>query len=132
MDEVGKLRAELESEQETIEDLLNQLQTLELEGRATQEEAKIRENKLKDELRSCTRDLEDERTIRLQQMYMLSRVKEESEVVTNQLKEMQLSSDIQNKEFDKLESSLEFTKVNHSSKNIGLTKKISNLFLFFG
>jgi len=110
MDEVGKLRAELESEQETIEDLLNQLQTLELEGRATQEEAKIRENKLKDELRSCTRDLEDERTIRLQQMYMLSRVKEESEVVTNQLKEMQLSSDIQNKEFDKLESSLEFTK----------------------
>lgn len=110
MEEINELKAELESERETIEDLLNQLQTMELEGRAMKEESDKRENHLKSELSLATRNLEDERAIRLQQMYMLSRVKEECEAATAEMKEMQLSRDAQNKEFDQLEASLRLTK----------------------
>jgi hypothetical protein len=111
MDDLISLKTELAQERQTIEDLLNQLQTLELEGRAAKEEAEERETQLKKQLGTAERELEDERSIRLQQMYMLTRMKEECEYSKSQLRDIQHASQVQNIDFERMESELALTKV---------------------
>lgn len=110
-DDLITLKAELASERETIDDLLNQLQTMELESRAAKEEAEERERKLKIELGNVTRELDDERSIRLQQMYMLTRMKEECEYTKSQLRDTQHASKMNDIEFERTEAELKLTKV---------------------
>ena len=70
------LEQELSAERETIEQLLNQMDTLELESRASLEEITDRERTLQYDLIHAQKALEDERAIRLQHVYELSRAQE--------------------------------------------------------
>jgi chromosome segregation ATPase len=111
------LEVELKAEKETIEQLLNQMDNLELEARAANEEKSSRERTLESDLLLAQRALDDERSIRLQHLYELSRAREEVEISRTDVKKLndsvqslQAGMDSQEKHIESLEASLKASK----------------------
>jgi chromosome segregation ATPase len=111
------LELELKAERETIEQLLNQMDNLELEARASNEEISGRERILQQDLLSAQRALDDERSIRLQHLYELSRSQEEVEAMRNDVRKLNESVlglqdeiDAQKLHIESLEASLRTSK----------------------
>ena len=82
------LENELRAERGTIDQLLNQMDNLELESRASVEEISIREKSLQSELLRAQKALDDERTIRLQHVYELSRAQDDAEVSRREVRKL--------------------------------------------
>lgn len=108
------LESELDQERQTIESLLNQMEMLELEGRSREEEISEEKHNLEEENKRLQKCLEDERAIRLQQMFQLSRSQAEADDANKEKKkwekavsEMDADQQVLVRELDALRSSLE-------------------------
>lgn len=109
-----ELESELDQERQTIESVLNQMEMLELEGRSKVEEVSEERQNLEDENKRLQKCLEDERAIRLQQMFQLSRSQAEADDANKEKKkwekavsEMDADQQVLIREIDALRSSLE-------------------------
>lgn len=76
---VRALEAELLKERKTINNLLQQMQTIELEARAASEQARLREQIFQKEKEALQKELDEERAMRLQHMYMITRSRAEAD-----------------------------------------------------
>jgi len=76
---VKALEAELLKERRTINEVLDQMQVIELEARAAAEQARQRENVVQGEKEALQKELDDERAMRLQHMYMITRSRAEAD-----------------------------------------------------
>ena len=119
---VEDLKAELESERSTIEELLQTLEEMELSNRGQTEDHLQRERELQEELLRLSRDLEDERNIRLQQMFVVSKSQAECEEANVQKSRWKVAMDetqseqlVLVQEIDNLKRALEA-----SSRQVGL------------
>jgi chromosome segregation ATPase len=105
---------ELTQERQTIESVLTQMEMLELEGRSREEEMAEEKETLEDENRRLQRCLDDERAVRLQHMYQVSRSQAEAEAAAKEkmklekaVAEMDADQLVLVREMDALRSSFE-------------------------
>lgn len=111
------LEVELDSERETIEDLLTKLELLELGARASKEQTLETVQRLEMELHVAKKSLDDERSIRLQLHYESSQSKNEAEDALREkqraqkaLVDMESDQRILVTEMDALRTALETSK----------------------
>lgn len=101
-----KLHTELTKEKKTIDELLNKMETMELESRAAEEEHRRLQRQLERQLEEAQAEIEEERATRLQHMFLITRSTMDQEKAAKEVAQMRASLKMSEEDVDTLMKNL--------------------------